>query len=149
MENSGDKAQVPTVFPHVKIASTAPKRNEPFIYIGQLGADDLESSTRRKTKYSLIEVSKGRFRGMIPGVDPCNNSEIGSLKHDAWTYWGHSGAPLIKKKDGTLIALHSSWDEETLMGHGIPLQALRYFLKETVALTESISAYAKRALALM
>lgn len=24
-----------------------------------------------------------------------NNEEIGALKHDCWTYWGHSGAPLL------------------------------------------------------
>ncbi|KAI4276562.1 MAG: hypothetical protein LQ337_002392 [Flavoplaca oasis] len=85
-----------TTFPHIKLASNLPNQDDPIICIGQPGKDDLESTTKRKTTYNLIEISEGRFRGMIPGVDPCDNSEIGSLKHDAWTYWGHSGAPLSK-----------------------------------------------------
>lgn len=69
---------------------------------------------------------------MIPGADPDNNSEIGSLKHDAWTYWGHSGAPLLKAVDGTLIGLHSSWDDKTAMRHGVPLIAIKHFLQQQV-----------------
>lgn len=99
-------------------------RGAEIICIGQPGRDDLESSTARKTKYSLVEVSEGCFRGMVIGIDPLDNSSIGTLKHDAWTYWGHSGAPLLRKDDGTLVGLHSSWDNETAMRHGIPLVAI-------------------------
>lgn len=67
---------------------------------------------------------------MIRGADPDNNSEIGSLKHDAWTYWGHSGAPLLKAVDGTLIGLHSSWDDKTAMRHGVPLIEIKHFLHQ-------------------
>ena len=149
MENVGDSKYTPTSFPHIKLSSHLPKRNEPIFCIGQPGRDDLESTTRRKTTYNLIEVSEGRFRGLIPGVDPCDNSEIGSLKHDAWTYWGHSGAPLVKEVDGGLIGLHSSWDEETLMRHGVPLQAIRHFLREVMAQVEGVDVTVKRALALL
>lgn len=69
---------------------------------------------------------------MVPGADPNNNSVIGSLKHDAWTYWGHSGAPLLKAVDGTLIGLHSSWDDKTAMRHGVPLIAIKQFLQQQV-----------------
>ncbi|KLJ07592.1 hypothetical protein EMPG_16950 [Blastomyces silverae] len=104
--------------------------NAPIICIGQPGSEDLESTTDRKTDYGLVEISHGAFRGMIPGADPCDNSEIGTLKHDAWTYWGHSGAPLLNKKDGRLIGLHSSWDDQTGMRHGVPLVAIEIFLRE-------------------
>lgn len=97
--------------------------------IGQPGADDLESRLPRKTAYDLIEVSGGRLCGLIPNVDPHDNSEIGVLKHDAWTYWGHSGAPLLRSSDGTLVGLHSSWDDSTAMRHGVPLIAIRAFLE--------------------
>lgn len=102
----------------------------PIICIGQPGADDLESEAPRKTAYDLIEVSRGRLCGMIPDVDPQDNSEIGALKHDAWTYWGHSGAPLLRRVDGTLLGLHSSWDDATGMRHGVPLVAIQAFLSE-------------------
>jgi hypothetical protein len=65
---------------------------------------------------------------MIPDVDPQDNSEIGTLKHDAWTYWGHSGAPLLRRGDGSLLGLHSSWDDRTAMRHGVPLVAIKAFL---------------------
>ncbi|KAK6614707.1 trypsin-like serine peptidase [Botrytis cinerea] len=117
-------------FSFVKLAVQPPKQKISIICIGQPGSDDLESSGNRKTKYNLVEVSEGSFCGMIHGQDPHENSEIGSLKHDAWTYWGHSGAPLVRADDGLLIGLHSSWDENTAMRHGVPLVAMRGFLEE-------------------
>jgi V8-like Glu-specific endopeptidase len=48
---------------------------------------------------------------MAPGADPQDNAEIGALMHDAWTYWGHSGAPLVAEGDGGLVGVHSSWEE--------------------------------------
>ncbi|KAJ7240874.1 hypothetical protein B0H12DRAFT_1134356 [Mycena haematopus] len=65
---------------------------------------------------------------MVLGADPHDNSEIGTLRHDAWTYWGHSGAPLIDEAEGTLVGLHSSWDDETAMRHGVPHAAIQAFL---------------------
>ncbi|KAL2846369.1 hypothetical protein BJY01DRAFT_247273 [Aspergillus pseudoustus] len=102
--------------------------HSPILCIGQPGADDLESDKPRKTDYALVEISEGRLRGMIAGADPQDNSEIGTLKHDAWTYWGHSGAPLLCRETGALLGLHSSWDENTAMRHGVPLVAIREFL---------------------
>ena len=103
------------LFSHVSPAQLPPKIRTPIFCLGQPGADDLESETKRKTKYNLIEISEGSFRGMVKDADPYNNTKIGTLKHDAWTYWGHSGAPLLRVEDGTLIGLHSSWDNETTM----------------------------------
>lgn len=101
----------------------------PIFCIGQPGADDLESDTPCKTTYDLFEISEGSLCGLVPGRDPQDNSEIGSLKHNAWTYWGHSGAPLLSMS-GALVGLHSSWDDKTAMRHGIPLVAIRSFLEE-------------------
>ena len=100
----------------------------PIICIGQPGRDDLESKESRKTTYNLVEVSEGTFRGMVKGVDPQDNEDIGTLMHDAWTYWGHSGAPLLREADGSLVGLHSSWDDTTAMRHGVPGAAIREFL---------------------
>ncbi|KAL8668865.1 MAG: hypothetical protein Q9168_006524 [Polycauliona sp. 1 TL-2023] len=149
VEASSDGKADTTAFPHIKLASNLPKRRDPIICIGQPGRDDLESTIQRKTAYNLVEVSEGRFCGMIPGVDPCDNAEIGSLKHDAWTYWGHSGAPLVSADEGRLIGLHSSWDERTLMRHGVPLQAVRRFLGEVVGEGEGLDADTRRSLALL
>ncbi|RLL95919.1 hypothetical protein CFD26_105024 [Aspergillus turcosus] len=117
-------------FAHVALAPPSASLKAEIICIGQPGSDDLESPTPRKTAYDLIEISQGRLRGLIPGADPHDNAEIGALRHDAWTYWGHSGAPLLRLADGVLLGLHSSWDDTTAMRHGVPLIALRVFLRE-------------------
>ncbi|KAK7014257.1 trypsin-like cysteine/serine peptidase domain-containing protein [Favolaschia claudopus] len=116
-------------FPFLRASTRSPVLRAPIVCIGQPGQDDLESTSARRTNYPFLEISEGMFRGMIPGADPHNNSEIGTLKHDAWTYWGHSGAPLILAADGTLIGLHSSWDDKTAMRHGVPHEAIVAFLK--------------------
>lgn len=58
-----------------------------------------------------------------------DNSEIGALMHDCWTYWGHSGAPLVEVRSGLLVGLHSSWDEDTDMRRGIGGEAIGAFLE--------------------
>jgi hypothetical protein len=121
-------------FRYVPISSSPATSKMPVICIGQPGRDDLESTSERKTKYNLVEISQGTIRGMVKGADPQDNSEIGTLKHDAWTYWGHSGAPILRESDGTLVALHSSWDDQTAMRHGVPQVAIREFLVAEVPL---------------
>ncbi|KAK2812396.1 hypothetical protein FQN50_001397 [Emmonsiellopsis sp. PD_5] len=116
-------------FPFVRLCPRNPAAKTRIICIGQPGSEDLESATAAKTDYNLIEVSEGILRGMVPDADPQDNSEIGTLKHDAWTYWGHSGAPLLREADGALVGLHSSWDDQTCMRHGVPLVAIEQFLK--------------------
>ncbi|KAJ7069963.1 trypsin-like cysteine/serine peptidase domain-containing protein [Mycena amicta] len=116
-------------FEFIRISDRAPATGTPIVCIGQPGQDDLESKTAQRTNYPFIFVSDGRVRGMVPGADPQDNAEIGSLKHDAWTYWGHSGAPLIRTADGTLVGLHSSWDDKTAMRHGVPHAAIQEFLR--------------------
>lgn len=140
---AGKDGNVPN-FSFVRL-SRAPAYRESIMCIGQPGRDDLESTSSRPTNYNLVEVSEGTFRGMVPGANPNENSEIGTLKHDAWTYWGHSGAPLLLEEDGTLIGLHSSWDDQTTMRHGIPLIAIRHFVQEhlTVAAVQSTSTSAE------
>lgn len=123
--------EVPTFCSVALSASSTLKLRAEVVCIGQPGRDDLESVAARKTKYDLFEISEGRFRGMVSGRDPNDNEEIGSLMHDAWNYWGHSGAPLLLRGgEGGLVGLHSSWDEGTGMRHGVPGAAIGSFLAE-------------------
>jgi S1-C subfamily serine protease len=118
-------------FPSIIIASKAPKVREPLICIGHPGSDDLEASLPGvKTNYDTLYISTGAFRGFAKDQDLQDNSEIGALKHDCWTYWGHSGAPLVTQRPQHLVGMHSSWDETTGMRRGIPLQAIQAFLQE-------------------
>ncbi|KAI1750508.1 trypsin-like cysteine/serine peptidase domain-containing protein [Xylaria castorea] len=116
-------------FPFVSISSTTPVLDSRLVCVGHPGSEDLEASQPGiKTSYDVLHVSTGRYRGRADDQDPQDNSEIGALMHDCWTYWGHSGAPLLDFKTGKLIGLHSSWDDETGMRRGIPLEAILEFL---------------------
>jgi hypothetical protein len=129
LETSNCKDGEYPIFPFVPLSSQPPATTTSIVCFGQPGSDDLESTYARRTNYNLVEVSRGAIRGLVPGADPQDNLELGTLKHDAWTYWGHSGAPLLREMDGTLVGLHSSWDDETGMRHGIPQVAIKEFLR--------------------
>lgn len=145
----------PPIFPYCPISTVPPRVNQPLLCIGHPGSEDLEappskSGQLKATGYDVLCVTRGRFRGLAKGQDPQDNSEIGALKHDCWTYWGHSGAPLVSDYQGAigranssnnatisthegvgeLVGLHSSWDEETGMRRGVALVAILSLLHE-------------------
>jgi len=132
-------AASPILFPFVDIASQTPlfapgdKQTTRLICIGHPGSEDLEAADSSQpvlTDYDVLHVSRGYYHGLVSDQDVQDNSEIGALQHDCWTYWGHSGAPLIDAKSGEVIGLHSSWDDETGMRRGIAWEALHEFMKE-------------------
>jgi S1-C subfamily serine protease len=126
-------------FPSATIAHQPPlaprkkKHATPLLCIGHPGSEDLEAPETTivaATNYDVLHVSYGHFRGLAADQDVQDNSEIGALQHDCWTYWGHSGAPLVDAGSGEVIGLHSSWDDETGMRRGVAWEALRAFLGE-------------------
>lgn len=129
-----------TTFPYASVAAHAlstpsRKRRPSLICIGHPGSEDLEvdSQTPVSTDYDVLHISLGHYRGMAAGQDAQDNSEIGALKHDCWTYWGHSGAPLIDANRGEMVGLHSSWDDETGMRRGVGWEAIQGFLRDWCA----------------
>jgi V8-like Glu-specific endopeptidase len=52
--------------------------------------------------------------------------DLGPLAHDCWTYWGHSGAPLINKQ-GEVVGMHNSWNPKNAMRHAMSLLSLMKF----------------------
>lgn len=119
-------------FPYIPLASTPPKRNARLLCIGHPGSEDLETPRSNvATGYDVLVVSEGKFRGIAKGADVQDNSEIGALQHTCWTYWGHSGAPLVDAGGGgDLVGVHSSWDDETGMRRGVAWEAVDAFLRE-------------------
>ena len=121
----------PKTYPYMPISNAALKLNTRLLCIGHPGSEDLETSIPGiQTGYDTLVLSEGTFKGIAIGQDPQDNSEIGALMHNCWTYWGHSGAPLIDRKSGGLVGLHSSWDDETGMRRGVAFEAIDSFLKE-------------------
>jgi len=108
--------------------------------IGHPGSVDLETSKADvKTGYDVLHVSEGLFRGYAPDQDLHVNSDIGALMHGCRTYWGHNGAPLVERKTGRLVGLHSSWVDETGMRREIAWETIGEFLmhmsSETLVVT--------------
>jgi len=146
----------------------------PFVY-GSKGKylgiinDDIEEHPKVKkfktaktpsvTTISTIDIEKNMKNIM-------NNFDIGQLRHNCWTYWGHSGAPIFVPISNTtntvsstsittststsntntnntdtlmLIGLHSSWDDQTGTRHGIHIEAIRRFIIESIPLYPSLS----------
>ncbi|KAJ4321342.1 hypothetical protein N0V84_005372 [Fusarium piperis] len=118
-------------FPHVRLAAGPAKAHARLICVGHPGSEDLEAERRGvPTEYDTLVLSEGKFHGLAAGQDPQDNSDVGALKHSCWTYWGHSGAGLFDRRTGTLLGLHSSWDEDTGMRRGVPFEAVSAFLDE-------------------
>ncbi|KAJ7746173.1 hypothetical protein DFH07DRAFT_592287 [Mycena maculata] len=89
------------LFSFLRPSPDAPQKGNPIVCIGQPGQDDLEASSARRTNYPFVFVSEGAFRGMVRGADPHDNTEIGTLKHDAWTYWDVDWAAfVVGRSDG-------------------------------------------------
>ena len=126
-------------FPFADIAKQTPlfapgsKQTTRLVCIGHPGSEDLEAADSSQpilTDYDVLHVSRGYYHGLASDQDVQDNSEIGALQHDCWTYWGHSGAPLIDAKSGEVVGLHSSWDDETGMRRGVAWEALYEFVEE-------------------
>ena len=125
-------------FPVLGIADRSPKVGTKLVCIGQPGSEDLECEEAGvETGYEVLCVSEGTFGGYADGQDVQDNEEIGALMHSCWTYWGHSGAPLVERTARTgemLVGVHSSWDDETGMRRGVGVEAIREFLRGKVDL---------------
>ncbi|GJC96103.1 AT hook domain-containing protein [Colletotrichum higginsianum] len=128
----------PPAFPFITPSPNPPPLKARLVCVGHPGSEDLEAATPgASTGYDVLHLSTGTFRGLAGGgQDPQDNSEIGALMHTCWTYWGHSGAPLVDRRTGTLVGLHSSWDDETGMRRGVALEAIVEFLEENECFTK-------------
>lgn len=72
------------------------KKCEELVCIGQPAYHDMESVKEGKTNYPPFYMSNGYFEGYT--LDPIygvKEKGLGPLKHSCWTYWGHSGSPLL------------------------------------------------------
>ena len=84
----------------------------------------------KKSGEKPFHVSRGTIRGFVEGDRAASQRPLGRLKHDAWTYWGHSGSPLFNGH-GQVVGIHNSWDPLSKgMRHGVPLKAVNKFFEE-------------------
>ena len=110
--------------PIARLAAAAPAIGDDVAVIGQPGTRTPEGDP---TGYQPWHVSTGEIRGYRKGART-GEQHLGRLKHDAWTYWGHSGSPLFDRA-GAIIGLHNSWDSTTAMRHAVTWEAIVAFLR--------------------
>ena len=109
--------------PWAPLARRAPVAGTEVVVIGQPGKFTPDGEP---TGYQPFHVSTGKVRGYR--ADFMGAQALGGLKHDAWTYWGHSGSPLFDH-GGAVVGIHNSWDSTTAMRHAVPHQVIVKFLK--------------------
>jgi S1-C subfamily serine protease len=110
--------------PAAPLAPAPPETGTWVCVIGQPGTTTPEG---RATGYGAFHVSVGRIRG-FKEEDRLGPQMLGGTKHDAWTYWGHSGSPLFNRR-GEIVAMHNSWDSTTAMRHAVTYEAIVHFLR--------------------
>jgi S1-C subfamily serine protease len=113
--------------PLAPLAKAPPDEGTRVVCIGQPGSRTPEGEP---TRYLPFHVSTGEIRGFLDGR--LGNQALGRTKHDAWTYWGHSGSPLFNER-GEIVAMHNSWDSKTSMRHAVTFEAIEHFLKQHLA----------------
>ena len=101
----------------------------PVLAVGNPYDWDLEGAVGaqpRKNGYTPFWVSAGKLQGEINGDDAAAKG-VGPQRHGCWTYWGHSGCPIVGA-DGTVLAMHNSWDDTNGQRHAVPLRTMRAFV---------------------
>lgn len=106
------------------------------VCVGNPSEFNLEEGGRIHFKPPLFHSSSGSIVGRS-SPDVVAAKGLGPWRHTAWTYWGHSGAPLIDA-EGKLVGLHNSWDDELGSRHGIGADEIVEFLRS--AGIETVSA---------
>ena len=91
-----------------------------------------------KNGFTPFWVSGGVLQGPIAAAAAADKG-VGPQRHSCWTYWGHSGCPLVGA-DGAVLALHNSWDDSNGQRHGVPLAAMRAFVAAAAAAAAPASA---------
>jgi hypothetical protein len=65
--------------------------------------------------------------GRLVGATASAQRGLGGSEHTCWTYWGHSGAPLLDA-EGRVVGLHNSWDPGTGTRHAVTGEAVGAFV---------------------
>ena len=99
------------------------------IAVGNPHDRDLEApagSAPRATGFAPFYVSVGE---VVDVAKTPTRRGLGRLKHACWTYWGHSGCPIVDER-GELVGVHTSWDDRDAARHGACLEDARGFLRD-------------------
>ena len=116
------------IYPFLEISrNVLPKKGEKVFCIGHPCYDDLETKKKNKKKnYPPFFFSEGKIEGYKSKNE---DKDLGNLIHSCWTYWGHSGAPIMDY-DGVVVGVHNSWDEKNGNRHAVSIGELNKFINK-------------------
>ncbi|MEX0777415.1 MAG: serine protease [Phycisphaeraceae bacterium] len=117
-------ARTEHTFAFAPLAAKPAVVSDPVVCIGQ---PEPHTPAGKPSGFGPFHVSAGTI--LEVGTDPLGDQSLGSIRHDAWTYWGHSGSPLFDLR-GRIVALHNSWDVTHGQRHAVSLAAIEQFLQE-------------------
>lgn len=121
-----------TTYKYLNIAKETAEKGTKVFCIGNPCDEDLESEQQgRKTNYLPFHISFGKVQNYTKDRTFGRvKSGLGPLIHCCWTYWGHSGAPIINY-DGQVVGIHNSWDDKNCNRHGLSVETICEFMKKT------------------
>lgn len=99
-----------------------------------------EGETPRPMGFTPFWVSAGVLQGrLLTWKESAAKENLGRQRHSCWTYWGHSGAPLLRPvfhddPDGDensmqveVVGIHNSWDDTNGQRHAVSLEDIQQF----------------------
>jgi hypothetical protein len=119
---------LPARLPYAPLAKESPSTKTWVACIGQPGSYGEGSYHPDHTPFYVSVGHLLRFDEPLLGPQ-IGNGHYGKCLHNAWTYWGHSGSPLLNAS-GEIVAIHNSWNGQKGERHAVPHQAILAFLKE-------------------
>ena len=113
------------------------KDKTPVVCIGNPFDVDLECPEGEEPEpmeHTPFWVSAGVLQGdLLTWEESAAKENVGRLRHSCWTYWGHSGAPLIRASESKIdvVGLHNSWDDTNRgQRHAVSLEDIQEFIQE-------------------
>ena len=122
--------------------------NTRVVCVGNPFDMDLEcpdGETPRPMGFTPFWVSAGVLQGrLLTWKESAAKENLGRQRHSCWTYWGHSGAPLLRPvfhddPDGDensmqveVVGIHNSWDDTNGQRHAVSLEDIQEFIQEFV-----------------
>mmetsp|Transcript_14797 Transcript_14797/g.16867 ORF Transcript_14797/g.16867 Transcript_14797/m.16867 type:complete len:374 (+) Transcript_14797:144-1265(+) len=103
--------------------------------------DEDDERSKRKNKRNMnrfnpFHVSQGKLTKRL-SVAEAKAKGLGRQIHSAWTYWGHSGCPLVSVRNIggqisiCIVGIHNSWDDRNGNRHCVPVDEILHFVHST------------------
>lgn len=116
---------------YLNVATETAEKGTKIFCIGNPCNEDLEHEKKGiKTNYLPFFISFGKVQDYTKDrIYGKVKSGLGPLIHSCWTYWGHSGAPILNY-DGKVVGVHNSWDDKNGNRHGLSVETIIEFMNK-------------------